>query len=105
MPGYRPSRAAPDVAAVVAGKAIDEQERAYLRQFIAVVGAETRWRDDTHNYQLERVPFDEPVLGIVGMWRYGGGANPHFSLALAETMLRVGQRHIAWSAYERTRRL
>ena len=48
------------------------------------------------------VPFDEPVLGIIGMWREGGGANPHFSLALAETMLRVGQRYIAWKAYERT---
>jgi hypothetical protein len=93
------------VAAVVAGKPIDDQERASLRQLIAEVGAETRWREDTHTADLDRVPFDEPVLGIVGMWRYGGGANPYFSLALAETMLRVGQRHIAWSAYERTRHL
>jgi len=51
------------------------------------------------------VPFDEPMLGIIGMWREGGGANPHFSLALAETMLRVGQRYIAWAAYERTKLL
>lgn len=103
--GYRVSRVTPDVAAALAGKPIDEQERANLRGYIAVVGAESRWRDDTHTANLDRVPFDEPVLGIVGMWRYGGGANPHFSLALAETMIRVGQRHIAWSAYERTRRL
>ena len=44
------------------------------------------------------VPFDEPALGIIGMWRQGGGANPHFALALGETMLRVGQRYIAWCA-------
>ena len=47
------------------------------------------------------IPFDEPTLGIIGMWRLGGGANPHFALALGEIMLRVGQRSIAWCAYER----
>jgi hypothetical protein len=36
------------------------------------------------------------------MWRQGGGANPHFALCLGEIMLRVGQRHLAWAAYERT---
>jgi hypothetical protein len=51
------------------------------------------------------VPFDEPTLGIIGMWRLGGGAHPYFALALAETMLRVGQEYIAWSAYERAARL
>ena len=51
------------------------------------------------------VPFDEPMLGIIGMWRQGGGANPHFALAIGETMLRVGQRQLAWSAYERAKRL
>jgi len=51
------------------------------------------------------VPFDRPVLGIVGMWRLGGGPNPHFALALGEIMLRVGQRHIAWEAYERALRM
>ena len=50
-------------------------------------------------------PFDEPMLGIIGMWREGGGANPHFALAIAETMLRVGQRRIAWTAYERAKLL
>jgi hypothetical protein len=47
------------------------------------------------------VPFDEPTLGIIGMWRLGGGANPYFALTLGEIMLRVGQRYIAWCAYER----
>jgi hypothetical protein len=51
------------------------------------------------------VPFDEPALGIIGMWRYGGGANPHFALALGEIMLRVGQRYVAWTAYERAAQL
>src|SRR5207253_654714 len=50
-------------------------------------------------------PFDEPALGIVGMWRMGAGANPHFALALGEIMLRVGQRYIAWTAYERAYQL
>jgi hypothetical protein len=51
------------------------------------------------------VPFDEPTLGIIGMWRLGGGANPHFALALGEMMIRVGQRRLAWCAYERAVRL
>ncbi|MFL5339458.1 MAG: hypothetical protein ACJ8F7_04755 [Gemmataceae bacterium] len=51
------------------------------------------------------VPFDEPMMGIIGMWRQGGGANPHFCLCIGETMLRVGQRRIAWTAYERARQL
>ncbi len=48
-----------------------------------------------------KVPFDEPCLGIIGMWRLGGGANPHFALALGEIMLRVNQRQLAWAAFER----
>ena len=50
-------------------------------------------------------PFDEPMLGIIGMWRQGGGANPHFALCVGEVMLRVGQRYIAWAAFERAGRL
>lgn len=73
------------------------------RKFITTVGAEEGWSaTPEHN---KPVAFDEPVLGIIGMWRQGGGANPHFALALAETMLRVGQRIIAWEAFERTSRL
>jgi hypothetical protein len=41
------------------------------------------------------------VLGIIALWQQGGGPDPHFALALGETMLRVGQRYIAWCAYER----
>jgi tetratricopeptide (TPR) repeat protein len=52
-----------------------------------------------------RVPFDEPALGIIGMWRLGGGPNPHFALALGDIMVQVGQNYIAWTAYERALRL
>jgi hypothetical protein len=81
------------------------EELKAIRQHIAKVGAEDGWDAVPVPSHRERVPFDEPVLGIVGMWRQGGGANPHFALALGETMLRVGQRHIAWSAFERASRL
>lgn len=72
-----------------------------LRECITVVGAEEGWCEAVRTSHTKPVPFDEPVLGIIGMWRLGGGANPHFALALGEIMLRVGQRYIAWCAYER----
>ena len=65
------------------------------------MGAEEGWSQNVVTEHQEPVPFDEPALGIIGMWRYGGGANPHFALALGEIMLRVGQRYIAWCGYER----
>jgi hypothetical protein len=76
-----------------------------IRQHITKVGAERGWDDVPVPSHRSPVPFDEPVLGIIGMWRQGGGANPHFALALGETMLRVGQRYIAWEAFERASRL
>jgi hypothetical protein len=79
--------------------------RAEFRRFIPKIGAEEGWKDVVKTEHQEPVPFDEPALGIVGMWRLGGGAHPHFALALGETMLRVGQRYIAWCAYERAARL
>jgi hypothetical protein len=72
-----------------------------LRQNITRVGADPTWREQVKASLPESVPFDEPALGIIGMWRLGGGANPHFALALGEIMLRVGQRRLAWCAYER----
>ena len=45
--------------------------------------------------------FDQPTLGVVGMWIYGGGPNPHFAMALGQLMERVGQRRIAWACYAR----
>jgi hypothetical protein len=81
------------------------KDSARFRQSIALVGAEEGWKDAVKSEHQKPVAFDEPALGIVGMWRLGGGAHPHFALALGETMLRVGQRYIAWCAYERAARL
>ena len=76
-----------------------------IRAEITKVGAEEGWLGVDVPALRAPVPFDEPTLGIIGMWRQGGGANPHFALALGETMLRVGQRRLAWSAFERAERL
>ncbi|AMV35843.1 hypothetical protein [Planctomyces sp. SH-PL62] len=76
-----------------------------VRDQITKVGAETGWLGVPLPSHRAPVAFDEPTLGIIGMWRQGGGANPHFALALGETMLRVGQRSIAWTAFERAIRL
>ncbi|HYH64047.1 MAG TPA: hypothetical protein VD866_05065 [Urbifossiella sp.] len=53
----------------------------------------------------DTVPFDEPVVAIVGLWRQVRGPAAHLALVLGETMLRVGQRHLAWAAFERARRV
>ena len=50
---------------------------------------------------IQGVPFDEPLMGVMGMWLQGGGANPHFALCIGQIMERIGQRNIAWSAYAR----
>ena len=76
-----------------------------IRRHITKVGAEAGWEAVPVPSHRAPVPFDEPMLGIIGMWRQGGGANPHFALALGETMLRAGQRFIAWAAYERAGRM
>ena len=83
----------------------DGQEAAQFRIGITRVGAEEGWAKAVRTSHQKPVPFDEPVLGIIGMWRLGSGANPHFALALGETMNRVGQRHLAWCGYERAARL
>ncbi|QEH33726.1 hypothetical protein OJF2_22320 [Aquisphaera giovannonii] len=76
-----------------------------IRKHITRVGAEDGWDGVPVPSHRGPVAFDEPVMGIIGMWRQGGGANPHFALALGETMLRVGERFLAWSAFERASRL
>src|SRR5262249_44311051 len=70
-----------------------------IRKHVTKVGAEHPWQAvPSHR---SPVAFDEPALGIVGIWRQETGADPHFALALGETMLRVRQRFIAWCAFER----
>src|SRR4051794_20038747 len=69
------------------------------------VGAEEGWTKAAASAHQQPVPFDEPTLGIIGMWRLGGGAHPYFAVALGETMLRVNQPYLAWNAYERAAQL
>ncbi len=76
-----------------------------LREMITKIGAEKDWEALHISSHRGPVPFDEPVLGIIGIWRQGGGPSPQLCLALGETMLRVGQRFLAWSAFERASRL
>jgi hypothetical protein len=79
----------------------DPSVAADLRGHIALIGAERNWAKDVSTSHKEPVAFDQPCLGIIGLWRLGGGANPHFALALAETMTRIHQRQLAWAAYQR----
>lgn len=65
---------------------LDSAERKRARQLIPKDGAE---------------PFDEPALGLLGMWWFGGGPNPHLALALAGIFERVGELDLAWVAYQR----
>ncbi len=82
-----------------------KEDPSKFRAVITKVGAEAEWNEAVKTSHQTPVAFDEPTLGIVGMWRMGAGANPHFALALGNIMMRVGQRHIAWAAYERAARL
>ncbi|MEO2090529.1 MAG: hypothetical protein ABGY75_13675 [Gemmataceae bacterium] len=68
-------------------------------RYVATTGAETGWPADRVPSHQKPVYFDEPMLGIIGMWRQGGGPSPHFALCVGEVMLRVGQRRIAWTAF------
>lgn len=72
-----------------------------VREYVTKVGAEEGWPVIGVTSHRERVPFDEPALAITTMWRQTSGATPHFALALGEIMLRVGQRYIAWTSFER----
>ena len=83
----------------------DSVLRSNADECITHVGAEKDYPISPLPSIKEPIPFDEPVLGIIGMWRQGSGANPHFALCLGETMLRVGQRYLAWSAFERASRM
>jgi hypothetical protein len=78
--------------------------RSMAEMSIRHVGAEEGWPAKLIPWNPEPAAFDEPVLGIIGMWRESG-PDPHFALCLGETMLRVGQRYLAWTAFERASQL
>jgi hypothetical protein len=80
---------------------LDVGKRSRFRWRLSTVGADADWVARVHPAWPAPAPFDEPVLGIIGMWCWGGGANPHFALALATICERIGQGPLAVDAYER----
>lgn len=80
---------------------LDVDARAFTRQGIPGVGSDPEWYKTVGQAYEEPVPFDEPVLGLIGMWTMGGGPNPLSALTLGRTMERVEQPYIAFTAYER----
>jgi hypothetical protein len=72
---------------------------------ITRVGSEGDYVNLVQSSQPAGVPFDEPALGVMGMWMLGGGANPHFALVLGGIMERVGEHRLAWRGYERAHQL
>lgn len=84
---------------------VAEQSAEGLGRFRAYITRVQQRPDDViaRDKRTRFPPFDEPTLGIVGMWRIGGGPNPFFAIALGELMMDAGQSYIAWNAYERAR--
>ncbi len=80
---------------------ISADQRLEIRSRIDRLGIDPGWAAIVNPDYPCPMPFDEPTLAIVGMWTLGGGPNPHFALALGRIMDNMGQRHIAWDAYER----
>jgi hypothetical protein len=76
-----------------------------VRKFITRVGGEDVPKDSDGARRGKRAPFDEPALWLIGEWRQGSGPSPHFALCLGEIMLRVGQRYLAWTCFERAARM
>jgi hypothetical protein len=83
----------------------NDSTRMQIRRWIPAVGAEPAWIERVAGSRRCPAAFDQPVLGILGMWTLGGGANPHFALCLATIMERAGQGSIAWEAYEVAREM
>lgn len=83
----------------------EAQRRDIRSTWITRVGAEQGWNKAVGGAHTQPAPFDEPVLGFLGMWTMGGGANPHFALAIGGIMERVGKPRLAWAAYQRTQLL
>lgn len=88
------------VKAQAQAEAGDELLRERIRQQIPAIV-----RNGATATGAQPVPFDEPTLGLLGMWTLGGGANPHSALALGHLMEVIQQRRLAWAAYERASEL
>ncbi|MDF1663099.1 MAG: hypothetical protein P1V97_15095 [Planctomycetota bacterium] len=79
--------------------------RKLTRRYIKKVRVFSELENGFNCFVTGLVPFDEPTLGIIGMWTLGGGPNPFFALSLANLMDLTGQKYIAWSGYERAKRM
>jgi hypothetical protein len=80
---------------------LTDQGRLQLRDSLATVGADPDWVAAVGPSRLAPAAFDQPLLGVLGMWMFGGGANPHSALTVATICERIGQRRLAAEAYER----
>jgi len=78
-----------------------DEVRARVRRLLPQVGIEADWAAIVQPEYVVPMPFDEPALGLIGMWTLGGGANPHFAMTLGRIMESVGQFELAWNGYER----
>jgi hypothetical protein len=83
----------------------NSERRDEVRHYVYKVGGETPPAKSEARKHGRRAPFDEPALWLIGEWRQGSGPSPHLALCLGEIMLRVGQRYLAWTCYERAARL
>lgn len=97
----RDSRFGPDWTPEMLDAHLTDIGRRHLRSSIATVGIDPAWVAAVGPSRRAPAPFDEPMLGLLGMWMFGGGANPHSALAIATICEAVGQRALAAEAYER----
>ncbi len=80
---------------------LSDRRRLELRSHLCMVGASEGWVAAVHPSRGTAAAFDEPLLGLLGLWSWGGGANPHLALAIATICEKIGQRPLAVDAYER----
>ena len=95
----------PDWTADYVDQHLSDEDRILIRSHIAPVGCDARWQLLVHPSRSDPCPFDEPLLGFMGLWAWGGGANPHLALTIATILESCGQSPLAIDAYERCKGL
>jgi hypothetical protein len=81
--------------------AFTPKQRARFRRYVVGVSFDQKWVEAIKTPYTVEYPFDEAVLGIMGMWTLGGGPNAHFALAIGCIMESTKEEEIAWNGYER----
>jgi hypothetical protein len=79
--------------------------RLRLRSAMPRVGIHPEWLAAVDPTWTHRARFDEPLLGMVGLWVLGGGEHPHLALVIAGICEQVGQPELAIAAYGAVDRL